>query len=105
MNTSPRQQYPGSTEASWHPVTLTAGTNLGISGLPTYQVKVYAIVLSAAASVNITLLDGANPFTGAMPTTAFAFDTEDKPFICSVGNNFNIQSTGNAAGAIFASIN
>jgi hypothetical protein len=105
MNTSPRMQYPGSTEASWHPVTLIAGSNVAVLGRPLYQVKVYAVFLGAAASVNITMQDGAIPFSGAMPMTGLAFDTEDKPMICSVGNDFVITCTGNAAGMVFASIN
>jgi hypothetical protein len=104
-NTSPRQQYCGSTEASWYPVTLTAGSNVAIVAHPLYQIKVYAVFLGAASSVNITFEDGSTPFSGAMPMTGLAFDTEDKPMICSVGNDFVIVSTGNAAGMVFASIN
>jgi hypothetical protein len=105
MNTSPRQQYCGSTEAAWHPVTLTAGSNVAIVGRSSYQVKVYAVFLSAASTVSVTFEDGATPFSGAMPMTALAFDTEDKPMICSVGNDFVIVSTGAAAGMVFAAIN
>lgn len=104
-NTSPRKQYCGSTEASWHPVTLTAGANVAIVANPLYQIKVYSVFLGAASSVNVTLQDGSTPFTGAIPMTGLAFDTQDKPFICSVGNDFVITSTGNAAGCVFASIN
>jgi hypothetical protein len=104
-NNSPRQQYCGSTEACWHPVTLVNGSNVAVPGLAGYKVKVYSVFLGAAASVNITLQDGSTPFTGAMPMTGLCFDTQDKPFICSTGNDFVITSTGNAAGAIFASVN
>ena|ERR1035441_3050616 len=104
-NTSPRKQYPGSTEACWHPVTLIAGANVAVVANPLHQIKVYSVFLGASSSVNITLQDGSTPFTGAMPMSGMAFDTQDKPFICSVGNDFVITSTGNAAGAIFASIN
>jgi hypothetical protein len=104
-NNSPRQQYCGSTEACWHPVTLISGANVAVSGLAGYQVKVYSVFLGAASSTNITLQDGGTPFTGAIPMTGMAFDTQDKPFICSKGNDFVITSTGNAAGSIFASVN
>jgi len=104
-NTSPRQQYCGSTEASWHPVTLIAGSNVAVVANPLYQVKVYSVFLAANPSVNITLQDGSTPFTGAMNINGLAFDTQDKPFICSTGNDFVITSTGNAAGSVFASIN
>lgn len=105
MNTSPRQQFPGSTEPAWHPITLTAGSNIAFAGKANYQVKCYAVLLTAATSVNITFQDGATAFTGAMPMTSLAFDFEQKPFICSTGNDFVITSSGNAAGSIFVAVN
>jgi hypothetical protein len=99
---TPRQDYVVSTSASWYPVTLVNGSNIAITGIPGNRICVYAVFLSASSSVNITLQDGSNAFTGAMPITSLAFDTEDKPFICSTGNNFVITSTGNAAGSVFA---
>ena len=104
-NTSPRQQYCGSTEACWHPVTLINGANVAVTGKAGYQIKVYSVFLAANPSVNITLQDGSTPFTGAMNMNGLAFDTQDKPFICSPGNDFVITSTGNAAGSVFASVN
>lgn len=104
-NTSPRQQYCGSTEAAWYPVTLTAGANVAVVGNPLYQIKVYSVFLGAASTVAVTLQDGSIPFTGAINMVGLAFDTQDKPFICSTGNDFVITSTGNAAGAVFVSIN
>ena len=105
MNNLPRMQYPGSTEASWHPVTLSAGANVAVVGASSVQVKVYAVFLGASSTTNITMQDGATPFSGAMPMTGLAFDTTDKPMICSVGNDFVITSTGAAAGMVFASLN
>jgi hypothetical protein len=99
---TPRQDYAVSTAASWYPVTLVNGANVAIAGMAGQRICVYAVFLSASSSVNITLQDGSNAFTGAMPMTGLAFDTEDKPFICSTSNNFVITSTGSAAGSVFA---
>lgn len=104
-HTSPREQFCGSTEPSWYAVTLTAGANIAVHGKAGYQVKVYGIILSAATSTTATFQDGSTPFTGAMPYTGLALDLERKPFITSTGNDFVITSGGNAAGAVFASIN
>jgi hypothetical protein len=104
MITQPRNQYPESTSASWYPVTLISGQNIVLVGVTGCQIKVYSVFLSAPASTNITLQDGNNNFTGAMPMTGLAFDTQDKPFICSVNNSFNITANGPAAGAVFATI-
>jgi hypothetical protein len=97
-----RGTYIVSTEAAWYPVTLVNGQNVGITGVAGERICVYAVFLSAGSTVNITFQDGSNNFSGAMPMTGLAFDTEDKPMICSTGNNFNITSTGSAAGMIFA---
>jgi hypothetical protein len=104
MTNSPRQQYAESTSASWYPVTLAGGANIAIKGKAGTQIKVYAVFLGAATSVTAILQDGSNPFTGALPFTGLAFDTEDKPFICSIGNDFIITCSGSAAGSVFATI-
>jgi hypothetical protein len=102
MTQTPRGSYIVSTEAAWYPVTLANGQNVGVIGVAGERICVYAVFLSAANTVNITFQDGNNDFSGAMPIISLAFDTEDKPMICSIGNNFNITSTGAAAGMIFA---
>jgi len=104
-HTSPRETFCGSTDPAWYPCTLTAGANIVIAGVPNYQIKVYAVFLGAAASVTATFQDGSTPFSGAIPYTGLAFDDERKPMICSIGNNFVITSSGNAAGMVFANIN
>lgn len=104
MITQPRNQYPESTSAAWYACTIISGQNIVIAGQAGLQIKVYSVFLSASTSTNITLQDGNNNFTGAMPMTGLAFDTQDKPFICSVGNSFNITANGAAAGSVFATI-
>ena len=105
MITVPREQFCGSTEPAWYPVTLSSGNNIAISGVAGEQVKVYAVILTASTSVNITFKDGSTPFSGAMPMTSMALDLERKPMLTSVGNDFVINSSGNAAGMVFASKN
>lgn len=102
MTQTPRGSYIVSTEAAWYPVTLVNGQNAAIVGVTGERICVYAVFLSASATVNVTFQDGNNNFSGAMPMNGLAFDTEDKPMICSTGNNFNITSTGSAAGMVFA---
>jgi hypothetical protein len=104
-HTSPRETFCGSTDPQWYPCTLTAGSNIVITGMPGYQVKVYAVFLGAATATTAIFQDGVTPFSGAIPFSGLAFDDERKPMICSVGNNFVITCGGSAAGMVFANIN
>ena len=98
-HTSPRETFCGSTDPQWYPCTLTSGSNIVITGVPGYQIKVYAVFLGSSSANTATFQDGSSAFTGAIPFTGLCFDDERKPFICSVGNNFVITCSGNAAGS------
>jgi hypothetical protein len=105
MTTTIREQrYATQTEAQWYPVTLSAGSNVAIAGIAGEQVYVYVVILSATSAQTATFFNGATAFSGAMPFTGMALDLEIAPMICSTGNNFNITSSGNAAGMIFAKV-
>lgn len=99
-----RGQYLQTTEALWVPFTLSGGNNVIVQGQTGRQIKVYAVVLTAATSVGITFKDGSTAFSGAMPCTAMALDLNDKPMICSSGNSFVITSDGAAAGMAFVQV-
>jgi hypothetical protein len=80
------------------PINFNAsGNNTIIIGITGQIIRVFRFFVVVAGATNLTFFDGPNALTGPVPLAqneamVFTFDT--KPwFLCSVGNNFIINSS------------